>query len=374
MMTIQLFVMTHKPFNPPDDPMYIPLHVGRANASDLGFLGDDTGDSISALNPYFCELTGMYWLWKNYHACSSIGICHYRRYLTNENGCIFTQPQLEKLLGQYDIITTKLLTLTCTYEQGFSENHHQKDLLATRDVVKEKYPAYLKTFDALLHGTHTYFGNIFVTSKENYDSYCAWLFDILFAVQKRTDFSGYNNYQKRLFGFLSEFLQTVWMTHHKLRTYECMVGMSGEKYETRVLKQTLADFFAKRDYIGAKNYFLQCYQKRPDVLMEASDVTGELRLCMQIISTCNFEDDLTHRCILDDIRDYDSLIRLFHRLNEAVMRFAAGSPTESDALFFRQTPGISKTAVEIAIKIFCKDSSKQNDVMEKISAMKNKHD
>ncbi len=55
-MSIKLFIMTHKPFIPPEDPMYVPLHVGRANTADLGFWGDDTKDSISALNPYFCEL------------------------------------------------------------------------------------------------------------------------------------------------------------------------------------------------------------------------------------------------------------------------------------------------------------------------------
>ena len=145
-MSIKIFVITHKPFTPPSDPMYIPLHVGRANSSDLGFLGDDTGDSISALNPSFCELTGMYWLWKNYHAADFIGICHYRRYLINEassvkTSSIFTEPQLEKLLSDYDIITTKLLTLTCSYYDGFQENHHIKDLDTTAQVLKEKYPA-----------------------------------------------------------------------------------------------------------------------------------------------------------------------------------------------------------------------------------------
>ena len=251
-MSVNLFVMTHKPFTPPKDPIYIPLHVGRCNSKDLGFLGDDTNDSISSLNPYFCELTGMYWIWKNYLNADYIGICHYRRYLIDENGSIFTESQLEKLLTDYDMITTKLLTLTCSYYQGFGENHHVKDLDATKEVLKEKYPEYMNTFETLVHGPHTYFGNIFVTSKEQYSSYCSWLFDILFEVQKRTDFTGYNGYQKRLFGFLSEFLQTVWIYYHNLNVYECKVGMLGEKYETKQLKKHLADFFTKRYNNGPK--------------------------------------------------------------------------------------------------------------------------
>lgn len=354
-MSVKIFIMTHKPFLPPKDSMYVPLQVGRAIAEDLGFSGDNTGDSISKLNPYFCELTGMYWIWKNYSAADFIGICHYRRYLLNENGTIFTEEQLKKVLANYDIVTTKLLTLPCPYYEGFKENHHIKDLVTAGDVLREKYPAYWDTFHQLVHGTHTYFGNIFITSKEHYDRYCSWLFDILFEVQKRTDFTGYNDYHKRLFGFLSEFLQTVWISYHNLSVYECMVGMMGEKYETRMLKAQLAAFFANRDYETAGNYFLEYYRKRPDVLMEASDVTGELRLCMQIISTCSFEDAAYGRCILDVFRDYHSLIEHFHRLNLAVTDYLGGQFSSEDLSFLKSNPSVTPVAVEIAVKLFCKD-------------------
>ncbi|MBO5302855.1 MAG: DUF4422 domain-containing protein [Lachnospiraceae bacterium] len=368
-MSIKIFVMTHKPFTPPEDSMYVPLHVGRANASDLGYAGDDTLDSISAQNPYFCELTGMYWLWKNYHETDYIGICHYRRYLINEQGAIFTEKQLKKLLAKNDIITTKLLTLTCSYYHGFGENHHQKDLITTEQVLKEMYPEYADTFDRLVHGPNTYFGNIFITSKENYDRYCEWLFAILFEVQKRTDFTGYNDYHKRLFGFLSEFLQTVWIQYHNLKTCECKVGMVGEKYETRKLREQLAAFFEKRDYTAAGNYFMECYKKRPDVLMEASDVTGELHLCMQIISTCSFEDEKYGHCILDDIRDYNNLITHFHRLNSAVSNYLSGNLTTENRQFLERSSLLSPEAVSISVKMFCKDVSKQTDVEKEISAI-----
>ena len=368
-MSVKLYIMTHKPFSPPEDPMYLPLHVGRANAKDLGFLGDDTGDSISSFNPYFSELTGMYWLWKNCHAPDFIGICHYRRYLLNEQGRIFTEPQLKRLLLEYDIVTTKLLTLPCPYMKGFSENHSQKDLLTTGEVLTEKYPAYAKEFQQLVHGPHTYFGNMLITSKELFDRYCAWLFDILFEVGRRTDLSGYNDYEKRLFGFLSELLQTVWIRHNRLRVKECMVGMVGEKYETKKLKEQMALYFEKRDYNGAKDCFLSCYAKRPDVLMEASDVTGELRLLMQAVSTCSYEDALYHRCILDDLRGYDSLIRHFHQLNRAVMHFLAKQPDEGDIAFLKQSKAVTPVSVEIAAKLFSKEPASQQDAIQGICAL-----
>ena len=52
--------------------MYVPLQVGHAISPELGYLADDTGDNISRKNKSFCELTGIYWLWKNYHACDYI--------------------------------------------------------------------------------------------------------------------------------------------------------------------------------------------------------------------------------------------------------------------------------------------------------------
>lgn len=363
-MSIKLFTITHKQFTPPSDPLYVPLHVGRANSEDLGFLGDNTGDNISERNPFYCELTGMYWIWKNYrpevtHTSEStaiikknyVGICHYRRYLINEQGALFTETELSQLLSQYDMVTTKLLTLPGSYYNGFSANHHIKDLLTTGDVIKEKYPEYVDTFERLIHGPNTYFGNIFITSKETYDRYCTWLFTILFEVEKRTDFTGYNGYQKRLFGFLSEFLQTVWIQYHNLKVKECMVGMLGEKYETRLLKEQLADFFTKRDYAAAEKHFMEFYKKRPDILMEASDVNRELRLCMQIISTCKFEDQEYGKCILDSIRDYHSLIRHFGRLNAAVAHSIHKCITPEDEELLQNKTLVTPIAVQIAVKL-----------------------
>ena len=350
-MPIKLFTITHKQFTPPPDSMYVPFHVGKENGHDLGFIGDNTGDNISKRNPFYCELTGMYWIWKNYHHSDYVGICHYRRYLINEKGLLFTETELTELLKKYDMITTKLLTLPGSYYDGFSANHHIKDLLITGEVIKEKYPDYYDTFERLIHGPNTYFGNIFITSKKEYNRYCEWLFTILFEVEKRTDFTGYNGYQKRLFGFLSEFLQTVWIQYHNLRIKECMVGMLGEKYETRLLKEQLAEFFKKRDYLGAEKHFMNCYNKRPDILMEASDINGELRLCMQIISTCKFEEQLYGKCILDSLKDYNSLLKHFGKLNTATAHLLNKCITAEENVFLYQNSLITPIAIEIAVKL-----------------------
>lgn len=343
-MSIKIFTITHKPFTPPPDSMYIPLHVGRAGKEDLGFLGDNTGDNISHKNKTYCELTGMYWLWKNYQEADYIGICHYRRYLINENGLLFKEAELLELLKQYDMITTKLLTLPGSYYDGFNVNHHIKDLLTTGLVIEELYPEYSNTFEQLIHGPHTYFGNIFITSKKEYDRYCQWLFDILFEVEKKCDFTGYNGYQMRLFGFLSEFLQTVWIQYHHLNILECMVGMIGAKHETQQLKEELAACFAKKNFLAAKNTFLDAYKKRPDILMEASDIDGELRLCMQIISTCEYEQETYGYCVLDKCCSYKDLIIHFKQLNASIGNLA--NKTNEHILI--KNPIFTPLAIDIA--------------------------
>ena len=57
-MDLTIYTLTHKHFTKPDDNMYVPLQVGTAINSPLGYLRDDTGDNISALNGYYSELTG----------------------------------------------------------------------------------------------------------------------------------------------------------------------------------------------------------------------------------------------------------------------------------------------------------------------------
>ena len=202
----------------PEDKIYLPIHVGRVEKADLGYLGDDTGDNISAKNANYCELTGLYWAWKNLK-CDYIGLCHYRRYFAHAvSGSDMQRTDYEKLLKQYDVILPKqrnyfIETVRSQYEHA----HNKNDLALTEQIVAELYPEYSEAFCKVMGRTKLHIFNMFVMKKEKFDEYCQWLFTILFELEKRIDISSYSQYEARVFGFLSERLLNVWLEKQKLK-------------------------------------------------------------------------------------------------------------------------------------------------------------
>ena len=81
-MKTTILIATHKEYPMPSDPLYQPIHVGKAISSvSLPFMGDNTGDHISEKNPNYCELTALYFAWKNIDA-DYVGLVHYRRHFS----------------------------------------------------------------------------------------------------------------------------------------------------------------------------------------------------------------------------------------------------------------------------------------------------
>lgn len=352
--SIHIYTMTHIPFSVPSDSMYVPLQVGRALHEDLGYLGDDTGDNISSLNPYYAELSGVYWVWKNITEDDYVGICHYRRFLLNNQEAVYTKAELLPHLQKYDLLTSKKLTLNFSYAYGFARNHSAKDLSVACDVIRKLYPDFYPLFEKRLGENHTYFGNMMICKKTLFDEYCAFLFPIFSSMHPRLNLDTYDNYHKRLYGFLSEFLLMVWCEYRYLNVLECKVGLIGEKNETHAVIEKLLAFFAKKDIASAKSYFLTIHSDRPDILMEASDVSSRLRLCLEMISICEYEMDAYGKiCFPIDLPEKE----LFHRitwLNDYVIAEshpvdASGNPKRPDFA--------TDVALEVARKLYAKKSS-----------------
>lgn len=207
---IKIVVAAHKPYRMPEDGVYFPLQVGAAGKGDIGFARDDTGENISARNANWCELTGLYWAWKNLDA-EAVGLVHYRRHFKGAQG-IATGAELATLLETYDVILPRRRNyfIETSYSQ-YVHAHHAADLDVTREIVAERHPECLAAFDAAMRSTKGHRFNMFVMRRQQFDDYCAWLFDILFELERRLDISSYSPYDARVFGFVGERLLDVWL-------------------------------------------------------------------------------------------------------------------------------------------------------------------
>ncbi len=230
---ITIIVATHKRYQMPEDKMYLPLHVGAEGKEDIGYQKDNVGDNISLKNPYFCELTGLYWAWKNLDS-EYIGLVHYRRYFTlnrkrmkNEDikfQNVLTRDEAESILKTTDIIVPKKRKYYIENLYGhYKHTMYIEPLDETRNIIEEKYPEYLKEFDLLKKRTSAHMFNMFLMKKEILDSYCEWLFDILFELENRIDSKKYDSFHARFFGRISELLLDVYINKNKLKYEEVKV-------------------------------------------------------------------------------------------------------------------------------------------------------
>ena len=207
---LKVVVAAHKPYAMPDDSVYLPLQVGAAGRPSMGYARDDEGESISGRNANWCELTGLYWAWRNMKA-DAAGLVHYRRHFRGAHG-IATGDELREALAGHDVVLPKKRNyfIETTYSQ-YAHAHHAADLDETRRILAERHPEFLPSFDAAMRSTRGHRFNMMVMRRPVLDAYCTWLFDVLFELERRLDISGYSPNDARVFGFVAERLLDVWL-------------------------------------------------------------------------------------------------------------------------------------------------------------------
>lgn len=217
---INIIVATHKKYRMPTDPMYLPVRVGAALSSeDFGYQRDDAGENISALNKSFCELTGLFWAWKNLDA-EYIGLAHYRRHFCykkkgkNPFENILTSSEATELLKQYSIIVPKKRKYYIeTLYSHYCHTHYAQQLDQTRAIIQNKYSEYLSSFDKVMRRTSGYMFNMMIMPRNLLDKYCTWLFDILFTLKDTLPMPELDAFQARFYGRVSELLFNVWLNY-----------------------------------------------------------------------------------------------------------------------------------------------------------------
>lgn len=234
---IAVAVAAHKPYRMPADPAYLPVYVGAAlhPGVDLGpnFQRDDEGDSISDLNPYYSELTALWWVWRNIDA-EYKGVVHYRRLLGSPDSMhgrtedpfdrVATGNELITAASQMGVVVAKRRNyLIETVYSHYSHTFEQVQFDVCREVLTDLYPEYVPHWDRLMRSRSAHVFNMFVMRNDLLDEYCSWLFPVLDELRRRLDPDSYDAFGARYPGRVSERLLDPWLWENGIEPAELPV-------------------------------------------------------------------------------------------------------------------------------------------------------
>lgn len=247
---ITIYLSYHKPAVLLESEVFHPIHVGRSLNLPSGplcqIIGDDTGDNISKKNQTFCELTAQYWVWKTDVDSDYVGFMHYRRHLDfNDlglNQAVNRWGTTDDLKITKDYLFRRGLFDSCVREvvqaadivlprkwdvtnAGSKNNYdhyltsdkklHISDYDTALAILKEKYPDMECAARCYNESKFGYYTNIFVMKRQLFAEYSAYLFSILFELEKRVDLKKYDIQERRVFGYISEWLFGIYITYLK---------------------------------------------------------------------------------------------------------------------------------------------------------------
>lgn len=201
----------------------IPLQVGAAlTPVDAVAFKDNIGDNISGKNGNYCELTALYWLWKNQlennqkaETAEYYGLFHYRRVLD------ITDEDVLRIKGN-DV--DAVLPFPTLHEPDIREHHAryigEGDWDAAVQALKELQPDYAEAFDAIMSQPYFYNYNLIIAKRSVLENYCSWLFPILGRTEELSNPKGWDR-ADRYIGYIAESLMTLYFLYHQkdLRIY-----------------------------------------------------------------------------------------------------------------------------------------------------------
>ncbi len=236
----------HKPYHVrPDSSWLKPCTVGAFRMDAADAFCDADGENISALNPFFCELTALYWAWKNLKNVRHFGLYHYRRYLylgpsfLNAPRVPIDEPRAAmdamaseesgqralQWLSYADAIVPMPYRLGGAIAQEYVAHHDRAHWQLFVDVLMAQNPEYRRYRGFFDHSNRFTYCNMFIFGWERFEHYCSKLFPLMNEVFERAERPA-DKYQARYIGFLAERFMMFYLHAEGLRTHETpIVGM-----------------------------------------------------------------------------------------------------------------------------------------------------
>lgn len=181
---------------------------------------------------YFCELGGLYKLWKQVNT-DIVGLEHYRRFFTDNDavpGTILTEDKIKNILSSHDIIMSLNYLSSPNVLTWMAQEKHNPTA-STNTIVKEmlfKWLMYLRdyystefvdyTMNRMLTERNYYGCNMFIGNKRVVDDYARFLFSML---ERFTIDVMRRKREPRLYGYLSEYIMGYWMEWRGYDIYSC---------------------------------------------------------------------------------------------------------------------------------------------------------
>lgn len=256
---LRILVCCHKKDYHASGEGFYPIQVGKGLSQvDLGLPGDNTGENISEKNKWYCELTALYWQWKNQPSVSYIGLNHYRRYFLFNSPKILNSSVVSKsmediiknppeivgideIFSRYDIILPKPLVSQYPLEIQYRVCHIPNDIEILKTTITKLYPEYQEAYNKVMIDGYKFSPyNMFLTRYEIFEDYCKWLFDILFEVERQIKISAYPD-QARVLGYMGERLLNIYVVHNHLKVKYLPIIKIEDKKSISPLKEIVAN-------------------------------------------------------------------------------------------------------------------------------------
>lgn len=173
-----------------------------------GILTDHIGENISDRNRQFCELTALYWIWKN--SCEDVvGLVHYRRHF------ILPDDWLKRMKDyNIDVVLPVPLYVVPSLGENYKLRHDPSDWEYLMDYLKMQDEETYRKAKSFFEGNLYSPCNMFIMKKPVLNDLCEWLFPILEAVAAHGG-EKKDGYLNRYPGFISERLISYFFERYR---------------------------------------------------------------------------------------------------------------------------------------------------------------
>ena len=160
------------------------------------------GDNIDFLNPWYCELTGLYYLWKHVDD-DIVGLEHYRRYFANDRNQLLSEKEIREILKDHDVIVCETLLKNVALKQ-FEESEGKPNRINLFSIMYNSPSDLARIIKQRLFIKSLISNNMFICKKELINEYCEYFFNVIKDIKL-------NDTNKRIIGFLSEYVFGSWL-------------------------------------------------------------------------------------------------------------------------------------------------------------------